>query len=300
MRNKANGNTNTLKFKSALSCLEDSKEQVIIKGRGDILRVKDKISHEQNLSSYPKLPNTKHYPHGKICETLVAQTKPDMKLRSSLIKLDDDYDNVLFVYDYKDEYEAVKSYEISQKDYMTLEDMALVNDQIVNFYLQYMLEEQKKSKTSLKLLTFNSFFYPILIRGEDYDIESPLKSYSLKNIFNWKKGINKFEYDAWIVPVNTDSHWSLLLVLYPSRLENLYQAYLNKEAISDQSKLPCIAYLNSLKSKLTPSIPLIKYVYLEFIKMKKKENCFIDFSQFLLSTYKSFYLINPTVSTNLI
>lgn len=91
--------------------------------------------------------------------------------------------------------------DITRKDIRTLVGLEWLNDEIINFYMNMLVDRSEKSEGNLpKVYTFNTFFYPTLIK----DGYSRLK--------RWTRKIDLFSHDMIIIPVHLQMHWCLAVI----------------------------------------------------------------------------------------
>jgi len=91
--------------------------------------------------------------------------------------------------------------DIHRKDIKTLVGLEWLNDEIINFYLNMLVDRSEKSEGALpKVYTFNTFFYPTLIK----DGYARLK--------RWTRKVDLFSYDIVLVPVHLQMHWCLAVI----------------------------------------------------------------------------------------
>lgn len=217
-----------------------------------------------------------------------AKTTPDDKLQLKAIKssYSDESQAQLYTYNHLKEKESNDDYckilaeyknhdieySISKKDYDTLNDGVYLNDEIVNFYIDFQICE-RPCKTS-KILNFSSLFYTKIcseILTNKSNQGKLLPCYSTKSICNWKKRHAKFDYDLWIIPINENKHWSLVVVLFPGYIANL-----RLDSIPSED-LPAIYYLDSLYDENTTAVDYIKrYLYEEWAKCNNLEQDSIE------------------------
>lgn len=172
-----------------------------------------------------------------------------------------------------------KNYKLESSDIQTLYNNNYLNDQVINFYIDYLIVNHNKS--NIKILNFDTFFFSFLSDGHDLE-SNDLPSFRNKKIFNWKKKIQKINMDLWIIPINENLHWSLVFVIYPYKLYNAYSHLL--EFISQEKNenninnsfyihpdlLPKILYCDSLYDSNDNAIfCCLKYLFYEFGKERQ-------------------------------
>ncbi|XP_036447969.1 sentrin-specific protease 1 [Colossoma macropomum] len=88
---------------------------------------------------------------------------------------------------------------ITRKDLQTLSHLNWLNDEVINFYMN-MLVERSKAPHLPSVYTFNTFFY------------SKLRSSGYLAVRRWTKKVDIFSVDIILVPVHLDVHWCLCVV----------------------------------------------------------------------------------------
>ncbi|NWQ83238.1 SENP2 protease, partial [Columbina picui] len=85
---------------------------------------------------------------------------------------------------------------VTRNDIHTLQDLRWVNDWIINFYINLMVERSKQEGYP-SVHAFSTFFYPKLA-SEGYGA-----------VRRWTRGVDLFKYDIILVPIHSRVHWSL-------------------------------------------------------------------------------------------
>ena len=171
--------------------------------------------------------------------------------------------------------EKDKRISITKGDMRRLDPPMYLNDTLIDFKIQHMLQSEFSSKRSL-VHCFQSFFYTRLT--DERNIEE-----GYKNVATWTKAVDIFEKDMIILPVNHTSHWSVLFLLRPKMLlHELSDESQASGAISENPESPCILCLDSLSMHNTKSIVSKTRGYLlqEFLNKKcggKKDDTFLAF-----------------------
>lgn len=88
---------------------------------------------------------------------------------------------------------------VSRKDLETLAGLNWLNDEIIYFYMN-LLMERSKNENYPSVYAFNTFFYPKLMNGG----HSALK--------RWTRRMDIFSYDLILVPVHMGMHWCLAVI----------------------------------------------------------------------------------------
>nr|KAF6497654.1 SUMO specific peptidase 1 [Rousettus aegyptiacus] len=88
---------------------------------------------------------------------------------------------------------------ITRKDIQTLNHLNWLNDEIINFYMN-MLMERSKEKELPSVHAFNTFFF------------TKLKTAGYQAVKRWTKKVDIFSVDILLVPIHLGLHWCLAVV----------------------------------------------------------------------------------------
>ncbi|KAM9350866.1 sentrin-specific protease 1 [Symphorus nematophorus] len=88
---------------------------------------------------------------------------------------------------------------LTRKDLQTLSNLNWLNDEVINFYMN-LLVERSKDPDLPSVNTFNTFFYP------------KLRSSGYSAVRRWTKKMDIFAKDILLVPVHLGVHWCLSVV----------------------------------------------------------------------------------------
>lgn len=97
-----------------------------------------------------------------------------------------------------------------------------LNDVIIDFYLKYLLCELLNDEERERTHVFSTFFYKRLTtmntnrRNVDKDLKLTASQKRHARVKNWTKGVNLFEKDFIIIPINEQSHWFLAIICFPA------------------------------------------------------------------------------------
>ncbi|XP_077205313.1 sentrin-specific protease 2 isoform X2 [Paroedura picta] len=121
---------------------------------------------------------------------LIAQRKEDMEREIEDVLSHGPEDEVLTT--------AFKL-RITRGDIQTLRNQHWLNDVIINFYMNLLVDQNKRPGLP-ELYAFSTFFYPKL-NSEGYNA-----------VRKWTKEVNLFQHDIILVPIHIRLHWGLLVV----------------------------------------------------------------------------------------
>ncbi|XP_049626817.1 sentrin-specific protease 2-like [Suncus etruscus] len=88
---------------------------------------------------------------------------------------------------------------ITRGDIQTLKNGHWLNDGVINFYMNLLVERNKKQDYPA-LHAFSTFFYP------------KLKSGGYQAVKKWTKEVNLFDQEIILVPIHQKAHWSLVVI----------------------------------------------------------------------------------------
>ncbi|KAL5221807.1 hypothetical protein ABZP36_026520 [Zizania latifolia] len=147
----------------------------------------------------------------------------------------EDFEDVIYP---KGDHDAVS---ISKSDVELLLPETFVNDTIIDFYIKHLstrIEPTEKHRYHF----FNSFFFRKLADLDKDQGRAPEGRAAFLCVRKWTRKINVFEKDFLFIPVNFNSHWSLIVICYPGEVETFKDGDTNISA-----KIPCILHMDSLK-----------------------------------------------------
>ncbi|KAM5181289.1 sentrin-specific protease 1 isoform 2-T2 [Mantella aurantiaca] len=117
---------------------------------------------------------------------------------------------------------------ITRKDIMTLHGLNWLNDEIINFYMNLLMERSKR-KCLPKVHAFNTFFFP------------KIKSAGFQAVKRWTKKVDVFCADILLVPVHLGVHWCLAVVDFRKKTITYY------DSMGGQNNEACKLLLQYLK-----------------------------------------------------
>ncbi|XP_004863156.1 sentrin-specific protease 1 isoform X2 [Heterocephalus glaber] len=108
---------------------------------------------------------------------------------------------------------------ITRKDIQTLNHLNWLNDEIINFYMN-MLMERSKEKRLPSVHAFNTFFF------------TKLKTAGYQAVKRWTKKVDVFSVDILLVPIHLGVHWCLAVVDFRKKSITYYDSMggINNEA----------------------------------------------------------------------
>ncbi|KFV65633.1 Sentrin-specific protease 1, partial [Dryobates pubescens] len=108
---------------------------------------------------------------------------------------------------------------ITRKDLQTLSNLNWLNDEIINFYMN-LLMERSKEKGLPAVHAFNTFFF------------TKLKTAGYQAVKRWTKKVDIFSVDLLLVPIHLGVHWCLAVVDFRKKTITYYDSMggINSEA----------------------------------------------------------------------
>ncbi|XP_069111084.1 sentrin-specific protease 1-like [Argopecten irradians] len=101
--------------------------------------------------------------------------------------------------------------QITRKDMATLSGLNWLNDEIINFYMN-LLMERGKEEGKAKVYACNTFFYPKVLSGGHSAVR------------RWTKRIDVFSQDYILIPVHLGMHWCLAVVDFKKKLVQYFDS----------------------------------------------------------------------------
>ncbi|XP_077869038.1 sentrin-specific protease 1-like [Saccoglossus kowalevskii] len=129
---------------------------------------------------------------------------------------------------------------ITRGDLQTLNGLNWLNDEVINFYMNLLMERGQK-QGYLKVHAFNTFFYPKLISGG----HSALR--------RWTRKIDLFSMDLILVPVHLGMHWCLAVINFCTKTIAYYDSMggENKQCLNSLREYLCAEHRDKKKSEFS-------------------------------------------------
>ncbi|CAO3679978.1 unnamed protein product [Umbelopsis ramanniana] len=162
-------------------------------------------------------------------------------------------DEILFVYPFT----GYGGITVSKADEARLDDGEFLNDNIIDFYMKWILDQLQKRDPELakQVHIFNSFFYKRLTQRNR---NSRKEETVYDRVKKWTAKMNLFDKSYVFIPINENWHWYLAIIcnlkkMIPSAVgsEDVKEVPLAKDTTADV----CIGHLNleQLGGDQTPS-----------------------------------------------
>ncbi|KAJ1738249.1 SUMO1 sentrin specific peptidase 1 [Coemansia sp. RSA 989] len=103
---------------------------------------------------------------------------------------------------------------VTAHDISTLGDGQWLNDEVINFYMQLIIDRSQKTPVLPRVHAFNTFFY------------STLSEKGYARVRRWTRRIKLFENDLVVIPVHLGVHWCCAIIDFRSKHIAYYDALL--------------------------------------------------------------------------
>ncbi|XP_026469904.1 sentrin-specific protease 1-like [Ctenocephalides felis] len=114
---------------------------------------------------------------------------------------------------------------ITREDIKCLQHSEWLNDQVINFYLNLIMERSQRNDLLPKVYVMSTFFFTKLCRGE------------FESLRRWTRKVDLFSYDLIPIPFNqNDVHWCLFLINMKKKVIEFYDS-LGHNDIDSSKKL---------------------------------------------------------------
>ncbi|KAG5876722.1 hypothetical protein JTB14_015511 [Gonioctena quinquepunctata] len=131
---------------------------------------------------------------------------------------------------------------ITRRDLLTLAGLNWLNDEVINFYMNMIIERGKDSKWP-KAYAFNTFFYSKLIK------DGP------QSLRRWTKRIDLFGHDLVCIPIHLGMHWCMAVIDFRDRSIRYYDSMgsSNKKCLDALKRYLEAEHLDKKKTKYDTS-----------------------------------------------
>ncbi|XP_022913577.1 uncharacterized protein [Onthophagus taurus] len=100
---------------------------------------------------------------------------------------------------------------ITRADMGTLHGLSWLNDEVINFYMNLIIE-RGKSKSFPAAYAMNTFFYPKISTGGQSSVR------------RWTRKVDIFSYDMIAVPIHLGMHWCMAMIDFRTKTINYYDS----------------------------------------------------------------------------
>ncbi|MPC27623.1 Sentrin-specific protease 1 [Portunus trituberculatus] len=122
-------------------------------------------------------------------------------------KLSDDIEAALIPYPKSEVLIHKFNIKITRRDIATLNSPNWLNDEVINFYMNLIMDRSMKNKRLPRVYVFSTFFYPKLYQSGH-------------------KSVDIFTYDILLIPIHLDVHWCMATVDFRKRCISYYDSML--------------------------------------------------------------------------
>ncbi|XP_063877114.1 uncharacterized protein LOC135109616 isoform X5 [Scylla paramamosain] len=105
--------------------------------------------------------------------------------------------------------------QITRRDIKTLDGLNWLNDEVINFYMNLLMERSQKNDRYPRVYAFNTFFYPKLSKSGYHSVR------------RWTKKVDLFSYDMLLVPIHLGMHWCMSVVDFKTKCISYYDSMLH-------------------------------------------------------------------------
>ncbi|XP_059058188.1 sentrin-specific protease 1-like isoform X2 [Achroia grisella] len=113
---------------------------------------------------------------------------------------------------------------IHRRDLQTLSGLNWLNDEVINFYMNLLMQRSEERKDLPKVYATNTFFYPKLMQSGQAGLR------------RWTRRVDIFAHDLMVVPVHLGVHWCVSMVDF----QNKKVSYLDSMGSSNQACLDAL------------------------------------------------------------
>ncbi|KAH1156504.1 hypothetical protein AAZX31_18G260600 [Glycine max] len=132
---------------------------------------------------------------------------------------------------------------IRKSDIELLQPQKCLNDNIIDFYIKYLINKLPTDKQD-RFHFFNCFFFPKLVdlSTDNPSIASDGKA-AFQRVSKLTRKVNLFEKNYIFIPINYSLHWSLIVICHPAEVMTCYR----DEETKGSPKEACILHMDSRK-----------------------------------------------------
>ena len=166
---------------------------------------------------------------------------------------------------------SIGTVEMSSKDLLTLEDHEFLNDSVIEFFIKNLQHKMKPDKAA-RCHIFSSFFYEKLtnVRDERSEPADVRQKKAHQRVEKWTKGVNIFEKDFVFFPIHGNTHWSLMVLCHPGRVQD-ENAEDGEDMPLGTRTTPYLLHMDSMSGGHKSSVVAMKireYLAMEWLRLK--------------------------------
>lgn len=112
---------------------------------------------------------------------------------------------------------------ITRRDFQTLKGLNWLNDEVINFYMNLLIERSRATGKLPSVYAFNTFFYP------------KLSEQGHSSLRRWTRKVDVFAHDLLVVPVHLKMHWCLAVIDFRDKTIRYYDSmgHPNNDCLND-------------------------------------------------------------------
>lgn len=129
------------------------------------------------------------------------------------------------------------NYEIRAKDIVTLQGLNWLNDEVINFYFQLIMQRSQQVDNLPKVYAFSTFFYDKLRASEN----------SYATLKRWTRRVDIFSFDFILIPLHLGMHWALASINCTAKRICYYDSLTNTSLINEKGHVHQVALLKYLE-----------------------------------------------------
>ncbi|RZF38768.1 hypothetical protein LSTR_LSTR008138 [Laodelphax striatellus] len=186
----------------------EGKENICLNGQTILVKTKDIYSKQEKTALAPTQKKIKRHTETIGLDEIVSEEPKLPELSSNMLK---QIQAALL----RDPRKAVVTegfrLTITHDDMLTLVNVNWLNDKVINFYMNLLIERSKKEGLP-KVHAFATFFYQRLIESGHASVS------------RWTKKVDIFAQDLIIVPVHLRSHWCMAIIDLRNKVVEYYDS----------------------------------------------------------------------------
>ncbi|XP_076904653.1 ubiquitin-like-specific protease 1D [Bidens hawaiensis] len=154
-----------------------------------------------------------------LCLFILVDVDP---LQKFMANLDPSMEDVKIYYPSRDDSDSV---EVSYADIACLAPEAYISSVIMNFYIRCLQQSSSSSESATGNFHFFTTYFCNKLEKLSYKEDSFLK------FRKWWKGVNIFEKAYIFLPVHEDAHWSLVIICFPDKEDEMDPILLHLDSL---------------------------------------------------------------------
>lgn len=148
-----------------------------------------------------------------------------------------------------------------------------LKDNIIQFYLAYLLDERCSDENSQRTHIFDTIFYQDI----DKVFTDKVDKKKLKESRKWYRHINIFKKDFLIVPICKDDHWKVAIICYPNAVKPIVPRNQTNERNLRKSENGATHKNTTNQRREVPSIIIMDSLGVRCSEVSRKLRDFLDY-----------------------